>query len=128
MLQRGIILEVLSKLCSISATWGPHHRNALHVVIFSYGSTRCPFQPVSIRVSSDPISLIEKVLAQNPGSYVRLHDLVSIGTNFILAGLTLASRDDRSSKEPLPSEIETAKKKAERRVIGMAIEASPQRG
>jgi protein transport protein SEC39 len=83
-----------------------------------------PFQPVSIRVSSDPISLIEKILAQNPGSYVRLQDLVSIGTNFVLAGLTFHSHDESLDREPSQEEVETAKVNAQRRVIGMAIEAA----
>ena len=53
-----------------------------------------PFQPVNIRVSSDPISLIEKILTQNPGSYAKLQDLISIGRNLVAAGLTSTSLDD----------------------------------
>jgi hypothetical protein len=77
-----------------------------------------PFQPVSIRVSSDPISLIEKILAQNTGSYIRLQDMVSIATNFVAAGLSTQGMDQSSVN------IEASKRSAQRRVIGMAIEAA----
>ena len=46
-----------------------------------------PFQPVSIRVSQDPISLIGKVLEQNSSSYTQLDDLVGIAQNLVSAGL-----------------------------------------
>jgi hypothetical protein len=82
-----------------------------------------PFQPVNIRVASDPISLIEKILAQNPGSYSDLRDLLSIGQNLITAGLNEQFSDDLS-RDVLPAELESKKRKAERRIIGMAIEAA----
>jgi protein transport protein SEC39 len=88
-----------------------------------------PFQPVNIRVSSDPISLIEKILAQNPGSYAKLQDLISIGRDLVAAGLTLASSDDDDDErvtELSPGAIKDAQSRAERRVIGMAIEAALQ--
>lgn len=83
-----------------------------------------PFQPVNIRVSSDPISLIEKVLAQNPRSYTHLDDLVSIGTNFVAAGLTLPKSEDGRMMTYSVGDLASAKHKAERRIIGMAIEAA----
>jgi len=83
-----------------------------------------PFQPVSIRVSSDPVSLIEKVLAQNPRSYTHLDDLISIGTNFVAAGLPLPKTEDGRMMERSVSDLASEKHKAERRVIGMAIEAA----
>ncbi|KAL9619473.1 MAG: hypothetical protein Q9160_005910 [Pyrenula sp. 1 TL-2023] len=46
-----------------------------------------PFQPVSIRIHPDPVSLISNVLEQNPSAYTKLDDLLSIGQNFVLAGL-----------------------------------------
>ncbi|KAF2663530.1 secretory pathway Sec39 [Microthyrium microscopicum] len=79
-----------------------------------------PFQPVNIRVSSDPLSLIEKILSQNPGSYAKATDLVSIGTNLIAAGLTASADDPPISK----ASLETRQSAAQRRVIGMAIEAA----
>src|SRR6202012_589650 len=80
-----------------------------------------PFQPVNIRVSSDPISLIEKILAQNSGSYAKLQDLINIGTNLVGAGLTVAP-DRVLSSDELADRMHAT----ERRVTGMAIEAALQ--
>src|ERR1700760_2725260 len=88
-----------------------------------------PFQPVNIRVSSDPISLIEKILTQNPGSYAKLQDLTSIGRNLVAAGLTSTSLDDDDDERTTqlsPLALEEAQSRAQRRVIGMAIEAALQ--
>jgi hypothetical protein len=82
-----------------------------------------PFQPVNIRVASDPISLIEKILAQNPGSYAKLQDLVGIGANLVGAGLTVAPERTAS-----PAELARRTRAAERRVTGMAIEAALHEG
>ena len=85
-----------------------------------------PFQPVNIRVSNDPISLIQKVLEQNPRSYTKLDDLISIAQNFVDAGLI----DDRDLDQDNPrprmtqTELEGKKAEAESRVIGMAVDAS----
>ncbi|KAI0798881.1 Sec39 domain-containing protein [Xylaria sp. FL0064] len=46
-----------------------------------------PFTPVVLRVHTDPISIIEKVLEQNPKSYTRIQDLLDIGSNMVDAGL-----------------------------------------
>lgn len=83
-----------------------------------------PFQPVNIRVSSDPLSLIEKVLAQNPRSYTHLDDLISIGTNFVAAGLTLPKTGEGRMMEHSVGDLAFEQHKTERRVIGMAIEAA----
>src|SRR5271155_4683340 len=58
-----------------------------------------PFQPVNIRVSSDPILLIEKILSQTPGSYAKLQDLVNIGTSLVGAGLTVTPEQTVSPAE-----------------------------
>ncbi|KAK7521133.1 Sec39 domain-containing protein [Phyllosticta citriasiana] len=80
-----------------------------------------PFRPVKIRISEDPISLIAKVLDQNPRSYTKLDDLINIGQNLVSAR-TL----ERSG--PLLDEsvmdMNEQKVLASRRVIGMAIEAA----
>ncbi|OJD29133.1 secretory pathway sec39 [Diplodia corticola] len=80
-----------------------------------------PFRPVNIRISEDPISLISKVLEQNPRSYSKLDDLVTIGQNLV-AGRTL-ERDGPLIEE---SEFDTEERKraASHRVMGMAIEAA----
>jgi hypothetical protein len=83
-----------------------------------------PFLPVNIRVSSDPISLIEKLLSQNPRSYTHLDDLILIGKNFVTAGLVGWSGDNAPAIELTPKELAAQKHNAERRVIGMAIEAA----
>ncbi|OJJ47614.1 hypothetical protein ASPZODRAFT_141199 [Penicilliopsis zonata CBS 506.65] len=72
-----------------------------------------PFQPVSIRVHADPISLIEKVLDQNPKSYTKLDDLLSIGRNLV-AGLGTQRADT----------ADQATVTAERRIIALAISAA----
>lgn len=84
-----------------------------------------PFQPVNLRVSQDPLGLLNKVLEQNPKSYTKLDDLVEIGGNLVSAGLPndpLQSVDDdgpESSKDQ-----SAARKDAERKVTLMAIEAA----
>lgn len=54
-----------------------------------------PFQPVSIRVHSDPISLVSKVLEQNSKAYTKLDDLLSIGRGLVAAGLPVSSAEDK---------------------------------
>jgi len=84
-----------------------------------------PFQPVNIRVIQDPISLIGKVLDQNLRSYTKLDDLISIGKNLVeAAGLTEPLQHGAPAIEPSPDEREQQKRTAERRIIGMAIEAA----
>lgn len=83
-----------------------------------------PFQPVNIRVSSDPLSLIEKVLAQNPRSYTHLDDLISIATNLVAARLVRTAPEDGVRVEGSLKDLSAPKREAERRVIGMAIEAA----
>ncbi|KAI9934269.1 hypothetical protein MW887_005343 [Aspergillus wentii] len=84
-----------------------------------------PFQPVSIRVHSDPLSLIEKVLDQNSKSYTKLDDLLSIGRNLVAAGFPPSVSDDDSHYEhPPPSSSEDAIVMAERRIISLAISSA----
>ncbi|TKA78209.1 hypothetical protein B0A55_03764, partial [Friedmanniomyces simplex] len=81
------------------------------------------FQPVTIRVSSDPIGLLDKVLEQNAGSYAQLDDLVAIGKNLVAAGLPPSEEEGRVL-EVGKEEIERRKMEAERRVTFMAVEAA----
>lgn len=82
-----------------------------------------PFQPVNIRVSSNPLSLIQKLLSQNQGSYTKLDDLISIGQNLVISMPATIMHDDATP--PLDtSTIARKKAAAERRVIGMAIDAA----
>ncbi|KAF7506067.1 hypothetical protein GJ744_012314 [Endocarpon pusillum] len=59
-----------------------------------------PFQPVSIRVHHDPISLISKVLEQNSKAYTKLDDLLSIGRGFVAAGLPISSIEEDEASVP----------------------------
>ncbi|RHZ59713.1 secretory pathway Sec39 family protein [Aspergillus thermomutatus] len=85
-----------------------------------------PFQPVSIRVHSDPLSLIEKVLDQNPKSYTKLDDLLSIGRNLVEAGLPAGvSEEHESHPGATPSTSrEDAVVTAERRIMSLAISSA----
>lgn len=86
-----------------------------------------PFQPVSIRVSQDPIGLISKVLEQNPRSYTKLDDLVDIAQNLVSAGLPAQQQDNSDYDDEIaPDDADLAKqrKAAERRVTFMAVEAA----
>lgn len=82
-----------------------------------------PFQPVSIRIHQDPLSLIEKVLDQNPKGYTNLDDLLSIGRNLVAAGFP-PILPDSDSHEHTPISEEDAPVIAERRVISLAISSA----
>jgi hypothetical protein len=87
-----------------------------------------PFQPVNIRVTADPLSLVQKLLSQNLGSYTKLDDFVSIGQNLVVS-MPSKILDDNKDASPLDATaIEKKKTIAERRVIGMAIDAALEEG
>lgn len=100
----------------ISAT----HALSFYALTLQHG---VPFQPVSIRVSQDPIGLIHKVLDQNPRSYTKLEDLIDIGHNLVSAGLPQQEGNTPIEDESAKS-LEGKHKDAERRVTFMAIEAA----
>jgi hypothetical protein len=78
-----------------------------------------PFTPVVLRVHTDPISIIGKILEQNPKSYTHLHDLLVLGSRMVEAGLTAPN------KTPLTPEEETTHRlTAERRITAMCIDAA----
>jgi hypothetical protein len=78
-----------------------------------------PFQPVSIRVHKDPLSLIDKVLMQNPRAYTKVDDLQGIGMNIVLAGLPATSDADDMHKS-----IQVRLAEAEQRVNFAAISSA----
>ncbi|KAI5296414.1 hypothetical protein KEM56_005449, partial [Ascosphaera pollenicola] len=91
-----------------------------------------PFQPVSIRIHKDPLSLVKKVLEQNKKAYVGVRDLINIGRQLVAAGFrgsendgkeTSPSQDyDRILTTPRSPEEEAREVNiAERRIISMAI-------
>lgn len=101
------------------------HAMSFYSLILQHG---VPFQPVSIRVSSDPLSLIQKLLSQNLGSYTKLDDLISIGQNLVVS-MPSTIMDDTKDAGPLDATtVEKKKAAAERRVIGMAIDAALEEG
>ncbi len=81
-----------------------------------------PFQPVNIRVSDDPISLIAKILDQNPRSYSKLDDLIEIGRNLAIATTTNPATSQIFQQPQGNEDFRLCT--AERRVIGMAIAAA----
>ncbi|KAJ9198382.1 hypothetical protein DTO164E3_5215 [Paecilomyces variotii] len=84
-----------------------------------------PFQPVSIRVHPDPIYLIEKVLEQNPKSYTKLDDLLSIGRNLVGAGLVPSPNGESYPEDYLPAEPpEKVTVTTERRIISLAVSSA----
>ncbi|KAJ4324611.1 hypothetical protein N0V94_001181 [Neodidymelliopsis sp. IMI 364377] len=100
------------------------HAMSFYSLILQHG---VPFQPVSIRVSSDPLSLIQKLLSQNLGSYTKLDDLISIGQNLVVSKPSTIM--DNNHAGPLDTiTVEKQKTAAERRVIGMAIDAALEEG
>ena len=82
-----------------------------------------PFQPVSIRVSQDPLGLVGKVLEQNQGAYTQLDDLVGIGRNLVSAGLRKPDGEDEEDGKK-GDDLDERMTQAERRVTFMAIEAA----
>ena len=75
---------------------------------------------MNIRVQSDPLSLVDKVLKQNPRSYTKLDDLLDIGRNLIKAGLVHNSVNSSSDPEPEDRLVILM----ERRIIARSIEAA----
>ena len=82
-----------------------------------------PFQPVNIRAHKDPMSLIGKILNQNPRSYTHLDDLLEIGQNLVSAGLGQSSQGSDQTAH-IGTNLKYEKVIARRRVTRMAIEAA----
>ena len=80
-----------------------------------------PFIPVNIRSAKDPISLVGRVLEQNPQAYTKLDDLLVIGQNLVKAGLY--SKEYEVSTEGVQDHI-AKETHARRRTTRMAIEAA----
>lgn len=76
-----------------------------------------PFTPVVLRVHSDPISILGKVLEQNPKSYTQIRNLVDIAQSMVAAGLTTRSPGETP-------DLATQRVLAEHRVTAMCIDAA----
>ncbi|KAL8635815.1 MAG: hypothetical protein Q9228_006733, partial [Teloschistes exilis] len=88
-----------------------------------------PFQPVNVRTTKDPLSLIGKILEQNPRSYTKLDDLIEIGQNLVRAGPgpKQSQHKTSSSDHQATSSIQTLDQKlldSSSRITSMAIEAA----
>ncbi|CAK7228728.1 hypothetical protein SCUCBS95973_006979 [Sporothrix curviconia] len=81
-----------------------------------------PFTPVVLRVHSDPLSIIGKVLEQNPKSYTNIHSLLTIATDIVDAGLTVRNKAGQSALTPEQAPLHRAM--AQRRVTAMCIDAA----
>ncbi|EZF30006.1 hypothetical protein H101_06344 [Trichophyton interdigitale H6] len=100
----------------ISSLLSATHALSFYSLTLQHG---VPFQPVSIRVHQDPISLIEKVLEQNPKGYTQLDDLLAIGRNLVAAGLPTGKGTAASTASPNQAVVS-----AERRIMSLAIAAA----
>ncbi|RYP20067.1 hypothetical protein DL765_002993 [Monosporascus sp. GIB2] len=78
-----------------------------------------PFTPVVLRVHPDPISIIGKVLEQNPKSYTRVQDFLRIGTNMVDAALTV-----KNNSALTPEQASDQRFLAEKRITAMCIDAA----
>ncbi|KAI4247345.1 MAG: hypothetical protein L6R42_009655, partial [Xanthoria sp. 1 TBL-2021] len=92
-----------------------------------------PFQPVNIRASKDPLSLVGRILEQNPRSYTKLDDMIEIGQSLVRAGLEPSETRGVSStgkSQPLDRSQHQDHNLLEssRRITSMAIEASLSEG
>ncbi|KAH7395810.1 Sec39 domain-containing protein [Cadophora sp. MPI-SDFR-AT-0126] len=93
------------------------HEVGKYRLVFKQGE---PFRPVNLRVHSDPISIIGKILDQNPKSYTQIGDFLEMGKNMVLAGLT---KEKAESGKPAMSLAEQ-KAIAEKRIVSMCIDAA----
>ncbi|EEQ83778.1 protein transporter Sec39 [Blastomyces dermatitidis ER-3] len=84
-----------------------------------------PFQPVSIRAHHDPLSLIGKVLEQNPKAYTELDNLITIGRHLVTAGFPARPRDndDPMHNKKAPSREEELLA-SDHRIISLSISAA----
>ena len=82
------------------------------------------FQPVNIRAHKDPMSLIGKILSQNPRSYTHLDNLLEIGQNLVTAGLTDNMHGSSSAAPDVQGDSQQKGVVARRRITRMAIEAA----
>lgn len=96
------------------------HAMSFYSLILQHG---VPFQPVNIRAHKDPMSLIGKILSQNPRSYAHLDNLLEIGHDLVAAGLTDNVYDSSAASDVQRNPQQQALY-ARRRITRMAIEAA----
>ena len=104
----------------ITALLSATHAMSFYSLTLQHG---VPFQPVNIRAHKDPMSLIGKILGQNPRSYTHLDNLLEIGQNLVTAGL-LDNMHDSSADPDGQRDQQQQALIARRRITRMAIEAA----
>jgi protein transport protein SEC39 len=113
-LEKSAVHEQLLHLIDVTHSIGKYR------LVFKQGE---PFQPVSLRVHGDPISIIGKVLEQNVKSYTKINDFVEMGRNMVKAGLVVRDISGRTSQ----LDVEQTREQesiAEKRVVSMCIDAA----
>ncbi|KAK0720400.1 Sec39 domain-containing protein [Lasiosphaeris hirsuta] len=82
-----------------------------------------PFTPVVLRVHTDPVSIIDKILEQNPKSYTKIQNLIGLGARMVQAGLV--SRDKHgNTNNATEEEQERQRLTTERRITAMCIDTA----
>ncbi|KAH8661329.1 Sec39 domain-containing protein [Ilyonectria robusta] len=81
-----------------------------------------PFSPVVLRVHSDPISIIERVLEQNAKAYTRLQEFLELGNNMVSAGLPTSNKLGKSLSAAAGQDVDRLM--TEKRIVAMCIEAA----
>ncbi|EKD21066.1 uncharacterized protein L3040_000896 [Drepanopeziza brunnea f. sp. 'multigermtubi'] len=91
------------------------HNVGKYRLVFKQGE---PFKPVTLRVHNDPISIIGKILEQNPKSYAQIGEFLDMGHDMVMAGL-------KGVKLQM-GDVPQAEQKAiaEKRVVSMCIDAA----
>ncbi|KAL6790393.1 Sec39 domain-containing protein [Trichoderma sp. SZMC 28013] len=81
-----------------------------------------PFKPVVLRVHSDPVSIIDKVLEQNPKAYTRLPEFLEMAANMVRAGITQQARSIKFDSTTGDNSKELSR--AEKFITAQCIEAA----
>ena len=81
-----------------------------------------PFQPVALRVHGDPISILGKILDQNPRSYTKINEFIRLSKEMVKSGLTI--RDTAGFSHLQDEQIPSQESVAEKRAVAMCISAA----
>ncbi|KAL6920742.1 hypothetical protein ACHAPO_004578 [Fusarium lateritium] len=81
-----------------------------------------PFSPVVLRVHSDPVSIIEKVLEQNPKAYTRLQEFIELGSNMADADLPTQARP--GIRQPTTTDLNSVRSMVEKRIVSICVGAA----
>ncbi|KYK59725.1 Secretory pathway Sec39 [Drechmeria coniospora] len=89
-------------------------------LVFKQGE---PFSPVLLRIHSDPLTVIDKLLQQNPKAYTRLQEFLEMGISMVRAGLPSRSGSGQARSSHGPDQ-DADMLIAERRITSMCVEAA----